>query len=70
MNKKIYLTILTFAALAGQLLHADNENYDATRVTRDFINMSLVDSSWYRANASGVKLGQHQREWILMKDAA
>ncbi|WP_418501611.1 pentapeptide repeat-containing protein [Culturomica massiliensis] len=55
MNKKAYLAILTLAATASQLLYADNENYDATRVTRDFINMSLVDSSWYRANASGVK---------------
>lgn len=27
MNRKTHLAILTFAALAGQLLHADNENY-------------------------------------------
>ncbi len=55
MNKKIYLTILTFAALAGQLLYADNDVYDNTTVTENFINASLVDSSWYKTTASGVK---------------
>lgn len=55
MNKKIYLTILTFAALAGQLLHADNDVFDNTTVTENFINASLVDSSWYKTIASGVK---------------
>lgn len=55
MNKKIYLTILTFAALAGQLLYADNDVYDNTTVTENFINASLVDSSWYKTIASGVK---------------
>ena len=55
MNKKIYLTILTFAALAGQLLHADNDVFDNTTVTDSFINASLVDSSWYKTIASGVK---------------
>ena len=55
MNKKIYLTILTFAALAGQLLHADNDVFDNTTVTDSFINASLVDSSWYKTIASGVQ---------------
>ena len=55
MNKKIYLTILTIAAGLSQLLHADNDVYDNTTVTENFINASLVDSSWYKTIASGVK---------------
>lgn len=55
MNRKTHLAILTFAALAGQLLYADNDVYDNTTVTENFINASLVDSSWYKTTASGVK---------------
>ena len=55
MNKKAYLAILTLAATAGQLLYADNDVYDNTTVTENFINASLVDSSWYKTIASGVK---------------
>lgn len=55
MNKKAYLAILTLAAAAGQLLYADNDVYDNTTVTENFINASLVDSSWYKTIASGVK---------------
>ena len=55
MNRKTYFAILTFAALAGQLLYADNDVYDNTTVTENFINASLVDSSWYKTTASGVK---------------
>lgn len=55
MNKKAYLAILTLAATASQLLYADNDVYDNTTVTENFINASLVDSSWYKTIASGVK---------------
>ena len=55
MNKKAYLAILILAAAAGQLLYADNDVYDNTTVTRNFINASLVDSSWYKTIASGVQ---------------
>lgn len=55
MNKKAYLAILTLAATASQLLYADNDVYDNTTVTENFINASLVDSSWYKTTASGVK---------------
>lgn len=55
MNKKAYLAILTLAATASQLLHADNDVFDNTTVTDSFINASLVDSSWYKTIASGVK---------------
>lgn len=55
MNKKAYLAILILAAAAGQLLYADNDVYDNTTVTENFINASLVDSSWYKTTASGVK---------------
>lgn len=55
MNKKAYLAILTLAAATGQLLYADNDVYDNTTVTENFINASLVDSSWYKTIASGVK---------------
>ena len=55
MNKKTYLAILTLAATASPLLHADNDVYDNTTVTENFINASLVDSSWYKTIASGVK---------------
>lgn len=55
MNKKTYLAILTLAAAAGQLLYADNDVFDNTTVTENFINASLVDSSWYKTTASGVK---------------
>ena len=55
MNKKVYLAILTLAAAAGQLLYADKDVYDNTTVTENFINASLVDSSWYKTIASGVK---------------
>ena len=55
MNRKTHLAILTFAALAGQLLYADNDVFDNTTVTDSFINASLVDSSWYKTIASGVK---------------
>lgn len=55
MNKKTYLAILTLAAAASQLLYADNDVYDNTTVTKNFINASLVDSSWYKTTASGVK---------------
>lgn len=55
MKKKAYLAILTLAAAAGQLLYADNDVYDNTTVTENFINASLVDSSWYKTTASGVK---------------
>ena len=48
MNKKAYLAILTLAATASQLLYADNDVYDNTTVTENFINASLVDSSWYK----------------------
>lgn len=55
MNKKTYLTMLIFAATASQLLYADNDVYDNTTVTENFINESLVDSSWYKTIASGVQ---------------
>ena len=55
MNKKAYLAILTLAATASQLLYADNDVYDNTTVTENFINASLVDSSWYKTTASGVQ---------------
>lgn len=55
MNKKAYLAILILAAAAGQLLYADNDVYDNTTVTENFINASLVDSSWYKTIASGVQ---------------
>ena len=55
MNKKTHLAILTLAAAAGQLLYADNDVYDNTTVTENFINASLVDSSWYKTTASGVQ---------------
>lgn len=55
MNKKAYLAILTLAATASQLLYADNDVFDNTTVTDSFINASLVDSSWYKTIASGVK---------------
>lgn len=55
MNKKAYLAILTLAATASQLLYADNDVYDNTTVTENFINASLVDSSWYKTIASGVQ---------------
>ena len=55
MNKKTHLAILTLAATASQLLYADNDVYDNTTVTENFINASLVDSSWYKTIASGVK---------------
>ena len=55
MNKKVYLAILTLAAAAGQLLYADNDVFDNTTVTENFINASLVDSSWYKTIASGVQ---------------
>ena len=55
MNKKTYFAILTLAAAAGQLLYADNDVYDNTTVTENFINASLVDSSWYKTIASGVQ---------------
>lgn len=45
MNKKTYLAILILAAAAGQLLYADNDVFDNTTVTENFINASLVDSS-------------------------
>ena len=55
MNRKTHLAILTFAATASQLLYADNDVYDNTTVTENFINASLVDSSWYKTIASGVQ---------------
>lgn len=55
MNKKAYLAILTLAATASQLLYADDDVFDNTTVTENFINASLVDSSWYKTIASGVK---------------
>ena len=55
MNKKAYLAILTLAATASQLLYADNDVHDNTTVTENFINASLVDSSWYKTIASGVQ---------------
>lgn len=55
MNKKAYLAILILAAAAGQLLYADKDVYDNTTVTKNFINASLVDSSWYKTIASGVQ---------------
>ncbi len=55
MNKRTYFAALTLAALASQLLYADNDVYDNTTVTENFINASLVDSSWYKTTASGVK---------------
>ena len=55
MNKRTYFAILTIAAGLSQLLHADNDVYDNTTVTENFINASLVDSSWYKTIASGVK---------------
>lgn len=55
MNRKTYFAILTIAAGLSQLLYADNDVYDNTTVTENFINASLVDSSWYKTTASGVK---------------
>ena len=55
MNKRTYFAALTLAALASQLLYADNDVYDNTTVTENFINASLVDSSWYKTIASGVQ---------------
>ena len=55
MNRKTYFAILTIAAGLSQLLYADNDVYDNTTVTENFINASLVDSSWYKTIASGVK---------------
>ena len=55
MNRKTYFAILTIAAGLSQLLHADNEVYDNTTVTENFINASLVDSSWYKTIASEVQ---------------
>ena len=55
MNKKIYFSVLTFVLGASPLLHADNDVFDNTTVTENFINASLVDSSWYKTIASGVK---------------
>ena len=55
MNRKTYFAILTIAAGLSQLLHADNDVFDNTTVTDSFINASLVDSSWYKTIASGVK---------------
>ena len=55
MNKKAYFSVLTFVLGASPLLHADNDVYDNTTVTENFINASLVDSSWYKTTASGVK---------------
>ena len=55
MNRKTYFAILTIAAGLSQLLYADNDFYDNTTVTENFINASLVDSSWYKTIASGTK---------------
>ena len=55
MNRKTYFAILTIAAGLSQLLYADNDVYDNTTVTENFINASLVDSSWYKTIASGVQ---------------
>ena len=55
MNKRTYFAILTIAAGLSQLLYADNDVFDNTTVTENFINASLVDSSWYKTIASGVK---------------
>ncbi len=55
MNRKTYFAILTIAAGLSQLLHADNDVFDNTTVTENFINASLVDSSWYKTIASGVQ---------------
>ena len=55
MNKKAYFSVLTFVLGASPLLHADNDVFDNTTVTENFINASLVDSSWYKTTASGVK---------------
>ena len=55
MNRKTYFAILTIAAGLSQLLYADNDVFDNTTVTDSFINASLVDSSWYKTIASGVK---------------
>lgn len=55
MNRKTYFAILTIAAGLSQLLYADNDVFDNTTVTENFINASLVDSSWYKTTASGVK---------------
>lgn len=55
MNRKTYFAILTIAAGLSQLLYADNDVHDNTTVTENFINASLVDSSWYKTIASGVQ---------------
>ena len=54
MKHKFSLIAFFACAAAGISLYADNENYDKAKVNyEDFSNQSLVNSSWYRAKATG-----------------
>ena len=59
MNKKTHLAILTLAATASQLLYADNDVYDNTTVTENFV----VQNHCFGSAVHGFK--SHQRKLQL-----
>ena len=71
MNNRTYFAALTLAALASQLLYADNENFAYGELGgRDFSNQSLKNSTWTHADLSNASFKGANHDGANFEDAS